>query len=327
MTEGSETGAARAGLVVAITPPTAGGAAVARDPLLERVAGLGESLGAATAQLTWKPGSEADLDGLVGALLDDLRESGATVVVLPDDDLGRQLAPLLALGLATSAVVDCSAIFVQGGAVVYVKPVQGDWLEREFSFADGFVQVATVRFDTTPARSTPADDGSQGRRVRAVAPRADGGPTPVRRIEVLAPDPRTVDLTHARRIVGVGAGAASEALLAAVDELAELLRSSLGATRPVVDDGRLPKERLIGQTGRAVAPDLYLALGVSGSPHHVAGVQGAEHILSVNHDERAAIVSLADASYVGELEEVLPALVRRLRAVQAGRTSVEGEGV
>ena len=73
----------------------------------------------------------------------------------------------------------------------------------------------------------------------------------------------------------------------------------MGATRPVVDDGRLPKERLIGQTGRTVAPELYLALGISGSPHHVAGVQGAEHIVAVNKDEHAPIVSFSDTSFIG----------------------------
>ena len=132
-------------------------------------------------------------------------------------------------------------------------------------------------------------------------------------LELLPPDPRTVDIVHARRVVGAGAGSASAELLAAVAELAELLEGSVGATRPVVDDGRLPKERLIGQTGKTVAPDLYLALGISGSPHHVAGVQGAGQIVAVNRDDHAPMLSFSDAAYIGDLEKLLPALVRRIR--------------
>jgi electron transfer flavoprotein alpha subunit len=94
----------------------------------------------------------------------------------------------------------------------------------------------------------------------------------------------------------------------------------------VVDDGILPKERLIGQTGRTVAPELYLALGISGSPHHVAGVQGAEHIVAVNSDEYAPIVSFSDTSFVGRLEDVLPALVRQLKAVRDGDPTAEDAG-
>ena len=95
-------------------------------------------------------------------------------------------------------------------------------------------------------------------------------------------------------------------------ELADLLEGSVGATRPMTDDGRLPKERLIGQTGRTVAPELYLALGISGSPHHVAGVRGADRVLSVNRDVRAPIFQFSDVGYVADLETVLPALVRRI---------------
>ncbi len=135
----------------------------------------------------------------------------------------------------------------------------------------------------------------------------------VRHMETLPPDARSVDLVHAKRIVAAGMGSASETLLAAVHELAGLLEGSVGATRPVVDEGRLPKERLIGQTGRTVAPDLYVALGISGSPHHVAGVRKADRVLSINRDVRAPIFQFSDVGYVADLEAVLPALIARIK--------------
>ena len=92
----------------------------------------------------------------------------------------------------------------------------------------------------------------------------------------------------------------------------------MAATRPMVDEGRLPKERLMGQTGKTVAPELYLALGISGSPHHVAGIQGADTIIAVDRDPAAPIFDFADAGYVADLREILPALIRRIEQWRDG---------
>jgi electron transfer flavoprotein alpha subunit len=80
-----------------------------------------------------------------------------------------------------------------------------------------------------------------------------------------------------------------------------------------VDDGYLPKERMIGQTGKMVAPELYVSLGISGSPHHVAGIQEAEKIIAVNKDFRAPIFQLSDIGFIGDLKKILPKLVKRIK--------------
>ena len=140
--------------------------------------------------------------------------------------------------------------------VVYVKPVQGVWLEREFTFAAGYAQVATVQLDVAPAAAgeSPVTSGLPVAQWTATpVPPPEGTEPRVRRFDLVPPDPRTVDLVHARRIVGVGVGGASDELLDSVAELAELLEGSVGATRPVVDAGRLPKgtpHRADGQDGR-----------------------------------------------------------------------------
>jgi electron transfer flavoprotein alpha subunit len=309
------------GTVVAVTAPAREGVVDAGAALIDRATRLAETLGTEVAALTWDLADEADVECLSRAAAGVLRDRGAVIALLADDDLGRQLAPVMALELGTAAVVGCAEVVVSDAGVVFVKPVQGGWLERELSFAAGCAQVATIQLDVAPAASgePPTDLGpAVPQWIATTSPAPDGAGLRVRRLDLEPPDPRTVDLVHARRIVGVGVGGAGDDLLDAVAELAELLEGSVGATRPVVDDGRLPKERLIGQTGRTVAPELYLALGISGSPHHVAGVQGAEHIVTVNKDEHAPIVSFSDTSFVGRLEDVLPALVRQLRALRAG---------
>ena len=251
-------------------------------------------------------------------------------VLVQDGDAGRQLAPLVAQLLGTGAVLSCSDVAVGGQrsagdggslseALTFVKPVYGGWLEQEIKAAAGFVPVATLDLtgvEPPEASAEAAAVAAAGARVLAaagvLAAVRDSLPR-VRHLETVPPDARSVDLVHAKRIVAAGMGTANERLLAAVHELAELLEGSVGATRPVVDEGRLPKERLIGQTGRTVAPDLYVALGISGSPHHVAGVRKADRVLSVNRDARAPIFQFSDVGYVADLEAVLPALIAKIK--------------
>jgi electron transfer flavoprotein alpha subunit len=118
-------------------------------------------------------------------------------------------------------------------------------------------------------------------------------------------------------------GTVGDNLQILVRELADLLEGSLGSTRPIVDEGHLPKERMIGLTGKQISPDLYLALGVSGSPHHVAGIQGSKRIVCINKDPRAPIYQFCDAGFVGDIRNVLPKLISRIRAWK-GASSNEG---
>ncbi|MFH1834053.1 MAG: electron transfer flavoprotein subunit alpha/FixB family protein, partial [bacterium] len=245
------------------------------------------------------------------------------------------LAPMVAHRLGSGAVSGCADVLVrerrQGGleaehqagpeaehqagpeaehrTLVFVKPVYGGWLEREIEPAAGVVPVATLDFRGMREPEYP-QDGLPGPEVMRID--TPGAPR-VRRLEIVPPDPRSMDLVHARRIVAAGSGSASEDLVDAVHELAELLGGSVGATRPVVDDGYLPQERLIGQTGKTVTPELYLALGISGSPHHVAGVQGADRFLSINRDASAPIFRFSDVGYVADLEVGLPTLVQKIK--------------
>jgi electron transfer flavoprotein alpha subunit len=202
-----------------------------------------------------------------------------------------------------------------GAPLTFVKPVYGGWLEEEVILADGFVPVVTLDLAGMEFPESAAGEAAALARAEVLSLPSDSvvGSNPrVRHLETIAPDARSVDLTHAKRIVAAGMGTASDNLLAAVHELADLLEGSVGATRPMVDEGRLPKERLIGQTGRTVTPDLYLALGISGSPHHMAGVRKADRVLSINRDTRAPIFQFSDVGYVADLEEVLPALVAKI---------------
>jgi electron transfer flavoprotein alpha subunit len=311
-------------VLVAVEPPGAGvpDCAPALRAEGERVA---RAFGGAVRTVTWESTAadhiEALSDALAGAATAALSGPGATAAVfLADTDLGRRLAPVVAARLGSGAVLGCSDVRV-GSGLVFAKPVYGGWLEVEVTAEPGTVPVVTLDLSgidaSGDAGGTEAGAVVTAAEVLEVRVRAADGQA-ARRLELLPPDARSVDLVHARRIVAAGMGAADDQLLTAVGELAELLEGSVGATRPMVDDGRLPKERLIGQTGRSVTPDLYVALGISGSPHHVAGVRRADKIVSINRDPRAPIFQFSDAGYVADLRAVLPALVARIKEWRDG---------
>jgi electron transfer flavoprotein alpha subunit len=335
----------RVTLLVVVEPPgddEDAAATTGRVTLAAEAGRLAAALGARSRFVTWPADPEVDFDSLAASLADLTAEAQPLAVLVQDGDTGRRLAPLIALRLGTGAVLGCSDVMTGGRAVspdaadagagaplTFVKPVYGGWLEQEVVAAKGFVPVVTldlagVEFPESAAGDAAAGaDGSvEGASGAAALARAEVLSSPgdsavgsiprVRHLETIAPDARSVDLTHAKRIVAAGMGTASDSLLAAVHELADLLEGSVGATRPMVDEGRLPKERLIGQTGRTVAPDLYVALGISGSPHHMAGVRKADRVLSINRDARAPIFQFSDIGYVADLEEVLPALVAEI---------------
>ena len=279
---------------------------------------LARELGAEPRFVTWRAGFETDPEVVATLLAAFAERSKPVAVVMADTDVCRELAPMVAARLGSGVVVGCSDLQMRGCAPVFVKPVYGGWLEQEIEPQAGTIPVATL--DLTGMDE--ADSFADGLPIPEVA--EIGGPVQgapgapqlrlrVRHLETIPPDPRTVDLVHAKRIVAAGSGSASDDLLAAARELADLLAGSVGATRPVVDDGRLPKERLIGQTGKTVTPELYLALGISGSPHHMAGVQKADRILSINRDVRAPVFRFSDVGYVADLEAVLPGLVSKIK--------------
>jgi electron transfer flavoprotein alpha subunit len=148
-------------------------------------------------------------------------------------------------------------------------------------------------------------------------PAAAVAPGAMRILERIPPDPQTVDVAEAEVIVSAGLGC-NEAVFAQVQELARLLNASLGVTRPVYDLGYAGFERMVGQTGKTVAPRFYLALGISGSMHHIGGMKDSKRIVAVNIDSKVPIFPNSDEGFVADLREIMPLLIERVRAASGG---------
>lgn len=244
------------------------------------------------------------------ALARVLKDVPCKVVLFAHSDRGSDLAPRVAALLETACVSNCVDIAVDQGVVSYVRLIYGGQFSQELSFSVPSVEVATIMPEVLNIQDSTRSCTIRTVDIPVEAPPEIKGPVS---LGLIPPDYRTVDILYAKRIVGAGAGCAEPGLMRLVEELAHLLEGSVGTTRPVVDEGHLPKERMIGQTGKTVVPELYIALGISGSPHHVAGIQQSKKILSVNADPRAPVFDVSDTGFVCNLHVLLPKLIDRIR--------------
>ena len=140
----------------------------------------------------------------------------------------------------------------------------------------------------------------------------------IKRLEaLLAEAGEAVNLEDAKVIVTGGRGMGSEENYELCEELADVLGGVVGATRPVIENGWISRTHQVGQSGKIVAPDLYIACGVSGATQHVSGMSGSKYIIAINKDEEAPIFSVADLGIVGDVKQVLPILIEEFKKIKA----------
>jgi electron transfer flavoprotein alpha subunit len=229
---------------------------------------------------------------------------------LPHTYQTRDFAPRLAARLDRAIATDCIAVKTPGASPVFTRPMFQGKVSADIVL-DGPVPHF-VTFQISAIRADSVKKGS-GAPVRTVAASID--PSAIRQTPE-APfreAKQAVDLSEAERIVAVGRGIKGQEHIAIAQQLAEALGAEVAASRPICDAGWLPMERQIGSSGQTVAPKLYLALGISGAIQHVVGMKGARTIVAVNKDAEAPIFEVADYGIVGDLFEVVPAIIAALK--------------
>ncbi|KAB1197823.1 MULTISPECIES: electron transfer flavoprotein subunit alpha/FixB family protein [Haloferax] len=229
-----------------------------------------------------------------------------TVLLLPNSVNGLDYAPAVATRLGLPYVSDTVDVEWDGEGVVTVREQFGGKVETVVGVDDD-AAVVSVR----PGAYAPADtDGTASVVAFDAEIETDAVLTDVRGFEEVAGG--DVDITEADVLVSVGRGIEDEENLDLIFDLAEALDATVSASRPVVDDGWLDKGRQVGQSGKVVTPDVYLAIGISGAVQHVAGMKGAETIVAVNTDPNAPIFDIADYGVVDDLFDVVPELIEQL---------------
>ena len=251
-------------------------------------------------------------DGFVAALADVVNGAQPDLVFLPHTYQTREFAPMLAARLGRSFIPDCIAVKQRDDRLVFVRPMfQGKFV------ADVAPTGPTPHFASFQIGAFRPDAVTRG--AAAAAVRAVEVTLDVEAIRHTVEPPfqeakQAVDLTQAERIVAVGRGIKAQEHIALVQTLATALGAEVAASRPICDSGWLPMDRQVGSSGQTVSPKLYLALGISGAIQHLVGMKGSATIVAINKDAEAPIFEVADLGIVGDLFEVVPALISALNA-------------
>ena len=227
------------------------------------------------------------------------------VLLMPNSVNGMDYAPAVANGLDLPLATDAVALDYDGEqGLTVTREMYGSKVETTVEVA-GDQQAVTIR-----GAEWPAAEGVGEAEISAFDADidTDRGSTVTGFEEVGGGD---VDISEAEFIVSIGRGIEEEDNLPLIEDLVEALDATLASSRPIVDNGWLPKNRQVGQSGKVVTPDVYLAIGISGAVQHVAGMKGADTIIAINTDPNAPIFDIADYGIVGDLFDVVPALIEQ----------------
>jgi len=278
-----------------------------------KIAVLGSGVAAAAAELGNADAAEVIVvddpalkeytaDGFVMALEQLITAEQADRVFLPHTYQTRDFAPALAARLGRPLVTDGIAIKGSG----YVRPMFQGKLQADVA-VDGphlaTFQIGAFRADAVKPGSAPARTAAVAIDIAKIRQKPEA---PFKEAK------QAVDLSQAERIVAVGRGIKGQEHLELAKKLADAMGAELAASRPICDAGWLPMDRQIGSSGQTVAPKLYVALGISGAIQHLVGMKGSRTIVAINKDAEAPIFEVADYGIVGDLFEMVPALIAAL---------------
>ncbi len=209
-------------------------------------------------------------------------------------------------------------------AMVVSRPIYGGRLEGTYTWSAGEAPFLAL---TIRPGTVGVEKPSRQKEVKVINVDASPAHVHTRIINFTKGDPRTMDIREAEVIVSVGKGIGSAENMASIRELAEMLGASIACSRRVLDAGWLPRERLVGQTGKTVSPRLYVACGISGAAQHTHGMNNSKHIIAINTDSGAPIFRQCDVGIIGDVNEVVPKLVACLRRLRESGTPLGPDNI
>ena len=259
------------------------------------------------------PFSKSHPELYVATIAETCRQSTPSIVLLGQTDMGRDVAPRLAAKLGTTVAMDCTELVIDPDTkrLLQTKPVYGGNAIAVWA-SESEPQIVTLR----PRSVMPAEpDASRKGEITTLDITIDDSMIEGRLLETVREEVKGIKLEEAEVIVAGGGGIGGSDGFQLLEELAQVLSGTIGVTRVPCDEGWIPLSMEIGQTGHIVGPNLYIAIGISGAPQHMAGCSGSKCIVAINRDPDAHIFREADFGVVGDYKEALPPLIEKCKAI------------
>ena len=253
-------------------------------------------------------------DGYTKVICDLANERKPGILLIGATFIGRDLGPRVAARLSTGLTADCTVldVEVEKGDLLATRPAFGGNLMATIACPDHRPQMATVR----PGVFSKLQDTDREFKVEVVDIALEAKDIRTNIIEVVKEAKEIVDISEANFIVAGGRGVGSKENFKMLEELAEALGGTVAGSRAAIENGWLERDYQVGQTGKTVRPNIYIACGISGAIQHVAGMQDSDLIIAINKDENAPIMATADYAIVGDLFKVIPEMTAQVKALK-----------
>ncbi|WP_300258903.1 electron transfer flavoprotein subunit alpha/FixB family protein [Clostridium sp.] len=253
-------------------------------------------------------------DGYTKAICELANAKKPNIIFIGATFIGRDLGPRVAARLETGLTADCTSldVDVESGDLLATRPAFGGNLMATIVCPDHRPQMATVRpgvFEKLPL-------GENDATLENVEVKFNSNDIRTKIIEIVKEHKDIVDISEAKILVAGGRGIGSEENFKMLKELAEVMNGSIAASRAAVEKGWVDKDYQVGQTGKTVRPNIYVACGISGAIQHAAGMQDSDMIIAINKDANAPIMKIADYAIVGDVNKVIPEFIAQLKAMK-----------
>ena len=253
-------------------------------------------------------------DGYTKAICELANTKKPNIIFIGATFIGRDLGPRVAARLETGLTADCTSldVDVESGDLLATRPAFGGNLMATIVCPDHRPQMATVRpgvFEKLPL-------GENDAIVENVEVKFNSNDIRTKIVEIIKEHKDIVDISEANVLVAGGRGIGSEENFKMLKELAEVMNGSIAASRAAVEKGWVDKDYQVGQTGKTVRPNIYVACGISGAIQHAAGMQDSDMIIAINKDANAPIMKIADYAIVGDVNKVVPEFIAQLKAMK-----------
>lgn len=250
--------------------------------------------------------AEYTTDAYTNVLANIIKPLDPELIIIGASTQGKDLAARLAARLDAGMAMECVAIRLENSGLVFTRPMFGGKVLADVEI-EGTPKIAAVRPNVMSIAESPKTASVEKADVRA-------GDVATSVIETKAEAGDKVELTEADIIVSGGRGTGGD--YAVIEELAALFGGAVGASRSAVDEGWRPHSDQVGQTGKVVSPNLYVACGISGAIQHLAGMSTSKYIVAINKDPEAPIFSKADFGVAGDLFEVVPEIIEEVKKLK-----------